>query len=268
MIDQGKHNILGVQVNAVDYAGAVSRIVDAAHNARPLAVSALAVHGVMTGAMDQAHRYRLNSFELICPDGQPVRWALRILHGIKLPERVYGPNLMLDVCRAAANEGLPIFLFGGTQETLDVLSKNLTGKFPSLKIAATRPSKFRKLDQAEWRDLAVEVKASGAKIMFVGIGCPRQEIFAYEIRQAVSMPTLAVGAAFSFHAGTLPQAPPMMQRYGLEWLYRLIQEPRRLWRRYLFLNPAYLTLLGLQKFGVHRIEASPLKPPTTELLYG
>ena len=268
MIDRGKHNVLGVGVSAVDYTAATARIVDAAHRREPLAVSALAVHGVMTGALDPAHRYRLNRLDLVCPDGQPVRWALNLLHGAKLTDRVYGPRLMLEVCRAAADEGLPIFLFGGSAETLEALQARLKKEFPTLAIAGVRPSKFRRLEPAEWDELMTAVRASGARIMFIGLGCPRQEVFAFEARNALSMPALAVGAAFSFHAGDTPQAPPAMQRWGLEWLYRLVQEPRRLWRRYLLLNPAYVTLLALQRLGVHRIQSDDLDPPASELLYG
>jgi exopolysaccharide biosynthesis WecB/TagA/CpsF family protein len=112
------------------------------------------------------------------------------------------------------------------------------------------------------------VRNSGARILFVGLGCPRQEVFAFEARDAVSMPTIAVGAAFPFHAGALAQAPPLMQRWGLEWLFRLVQEPRRLWRRYLLLNPAYLTLLALQKLSLHNVKSHELDPPDTQLLYG
>ena len=268
MIYKGKHTVLGVQVDAVDYDAAVSKIVDAAHDRRPFAVSALAVHGVMTGVMDKAHRYRLNAFNLICPDGQPVRWALRWLHGVQLPERVYGPNLMLEVCRAAEAQGLPIFLFGAKASVLEVLSANLLRQFPKLKIVGTRASKFRQLDDVEWENLVAEVRSSGAQIMFVGLGCPRQEVFTFEVRNLVSMPVIAVGAAFNFHSGLLAQAPSAMQRYGLEWLFRLLHEPKRLWRRYLLLNPAYLTLIGMQKLGVHRIDSASLKPPPSHVLYG
>jgi exopolysaccharide biosynthesis WecB/TagA/CpsF family protein len=267
MIYKGKHNVLGVRIDAVDYEGAVARITEAAHAGKPMAISALAVHGVMTGAMDKVHRHRLNEFDLICPDGQPVRWALNLLHKTKLKDRVYGPNLMLDVCRASAEQGLPIFLFGGSEELLTTLSSKLLEKFPNLKIAGTRASKFRKLNDVEWKELIAEIKASGAKVLFVGLGCPRQEVFTYEIRKEVSMPTLAVGAAFNFHSGLLPQAPPRMQKLGLEWLYRLIQEPKRLWRRYVLLNPAYLTLLGLQKLGVHKLDEN-CDAPDSMVLYG
>jgi N-acetylglucosaminyldiphosphoundecaprenol N-acetyl-beta-D-mannosaminyltransferase len=268
MIDAGKHNVLGVGIDAVDYDGVVARVLQAAHERRPLAVSALAVHGVMTGALDEAHRYRLNQFDLVCPDGQPVRWALRLLHQVRLPDRVYGPRMMLEICESAADRGMPIFLFGGDESLLEMLRNGLTARFPKLQIAGVRASKFRTLTSEEWDDLGHEVRDSGARIMFVGLGCPRQEVFAFEFREAASMPVLAVGAAFSFHAGRLAQAPPFLQRCGLEWLYRLTHEPRRLWRRYVFLNPAYVALLALQKVGLRRPSTAVCEPPQTPLLYG
>jgi N-acetylglucosaminyldiphosphoundecaprenol N-acetyl-beta-D-mannosaminyltransferase len=268
MIDLGKHRILGVGIDAVDYSAAVDRVTRAAHAGQPYAVSALAVHGVMTGAMDRTHRYRLNRFDMIVPDGQPVRWALRWLHGAKLPDRVYGPNLMLEVCRAAAEQELPIFLFGGKPELLEALSQKLLEKFPNLKIAGVRASAFRKLTPEERDQAAADIRASGAKIVFVGLGCPRQEVFSFEMRELLGMPSLAVGAAFNFHAGLLPQAPPALQKRGLEWLYRFVQEPRRLWRRYLLLNPLYLTLVGLQFLGLKDLGRDLGEQPREELRYG
>lgn len=268
MIDLGKFNLLGVNVHAVDYEAAVQKIVDAAQNRRPFGVSALAVHGVMTGVMDDEHRYRLNSLELIVPDGQPVRWGLNLIHKTRLKDRVYGPNLMLETCRAAAEQGIPIFLFGGKQELLDDLSTQLTEKFPTLKIAGMRASRFRTLSAEEKQDVIEEIQASGAAITCVGLGCPRQEVWAYEFKDHLRMPVLAVGAAFNFHAGQLDQAPPILQKYGLEWLYRLIKEPRRLWRRYLILNPYYVTMLVCQWFGLKKFDPQSAKSPSSEILYG
>jgi N-acetylglucosaminyldiphosphoundecaprenol N-acetyl-beta-D-mannosaminyltransferase len=266
MIDNGKHSLLGVNMNAVDYEGAIERIVKAAKEGKPMTISALAVHGVMTGVLDKEHKYRLNDFDLLCPDGMPVRWGLNLLHKAKLPDRVYGPNLMLKVCERAAKEGLPIFLFGGTEKMITLLKEKLTEKFPAIQFAGVRYSAFRQLTPQERDDLAKEIVASGAKITFVGIGCPRQEVFAFEMKPLLPMPQLAVGAAFAFHAGLLPQAPPAWQARGLEWLYRLIQEPKRLWRRYLYLNPLYLTLLAGQRLGLYR--GSSMHRPTNELRYG
>lgn len=265
---QGKFNVLGVMIDAVDYATATSQIVEAARGRRGFAVSALAVHGLMTGVLDKIHRHRLNRFDLLAPDGQPVRWALNGLHRAGLAERVYGPNLTLEVCRAAADASLPIYLFGGSRELLDRLQANLRARFPNLRIAGARESRFRRLSVEEKHELIREIKESGAAMTFVGLGCPRQEVFAYELRDALGMPLLAVGAAFNFHAGMLSQAPGFMQRRGLEWLYRLWIEPRRLWKRYLLLNPLYLTLLFLQWTRLRTIDPHTTVEPQGELLYG
>lgn len=268
MIDLGRHSILGIRINAVDYEAAVDRVVVAAKQSQPLAVSALAVHGVMTGALDREQRYRLNKLDLIVPDGQPVRWGLNLLHSAKLRDRVYGPNLMLEICRRAARENLPIFLFGGDEEMLSALAVSLQADIPGLQIAGQRASRFRALSTTERQQLVDEIRASGAKIAFVGIGCPRQEVFTYELRDDVGLPLIAVGAAFAFHAHLLQQAPSWMQSRGLEWLYRLIAEPKRLWRRYLYLNPMYLTLLALQAVNIYSIDPNDTRVPQHELRYG
>lgn len=268
MLDRGRHNLLGVGINAVDYEAAVSAILDAARERKPLGVSALAVHGIMTGVLDREHRHRLNQLELIVPDGQPVRWGLNLLHGTRLRDRVYGPNLMLRTCEAAAQQGLPIYLFGSTESMLADLKQRLLEKFPGLKIAGSEPSRFRTLTPAERNEIVERIRQSGAAITFVGLGCPRQEVWAYEFKDLLQMPVLAVGAAFAFHAGQLSQAPPLMQRFGLEWFYRLTREPRRLWRRYLYLNPYYLWLLFLQKTRLRKFDLQDTIPPRKEILYG
>ncbi len=268
MIDHGTRNVLGLPIAAVDYDAAVARVIAAGKRNTTYAVSALAVHGVMTGVLDEAHGYRLSQFEMLVPDGQPVRWALRWLHGLSLPDRVYGPNLMLRTCEAAANEQLPIFLFGSTQQTLDLLSANLKEMFPDLIIAGFHPSQFRQLSEPEKHNVVEQIRNSGAQICFCGLGCPRQEVWAFEYRKALSMPILAVGAAFDFHAGTLAQAPPWLQRNGLEWAFRFLKEPSRLWRRYVYLNPLYLSLILLQWTKLRRRDTANNRPPVEELRYG
>jgi exopolysaccharide biosynthesis WecB/TagA/CpsF family protein len=268
MLDFGKKNILGIGIDAVDYESAVEKIIVAAKEKRPFAVSALAVHGVMTGATDKTHRYRLNKLDMVVPDGQPVRWALNYLHGAKLSDRVYGPTLTLKVCERAAVEGLSIYLYGSQPEVLEKFSENLCEKFPKLKIAGSQPSKFRQVTEEEQIEIAETIKQSGASIVLVGLGCPRQEIFAFENREIVSMPLLAVGAAFDFHAGTLPQAPEFFQKRGLEWLYRLVQEPKRLWKRYATTNPLYVWMIMLQFFGIKDLSKQKMIPPTEQMRFG
>lgn len=273
MLDYGKHSVLGIGVNAIDYEAAVDQIIARAKSQHAMTVTALAVHGVMTGVFDSEHHYRLNQFDLVCPDGQPVRWALNLLHanrftGAKLGDRVYGPELTLRLCRSAAENEVPIYLFGATEEMLTRFAQKLGERFEGLRIVGTRASAFRQITPRERDQLAAEIVASGAKMCFVGLGCPRQEIFAYEMREHLQMPLIAVGAAFAFHAGMLEQAPPWMQRAGLEWLFRLTREPGRLWRRYLYLNPTYVTLLTLQKIGLYRKTLEDGTPPQKEVLFG
>jgi exopolysaccharide biosynthesis WecB/TagA/CpsF family protein len=260
MIDKGKHSVLGVMVDAVDYEAATSKVLAAAHDRQPLALTALAVHGVMTGVADRAHNARLNSFDLVTPDGQPVRWGLKVLYDIALADRVYGPTLTLHVLERCAAEGLPVYFYGSTAATLDKLADKLHSMFPALKIAGSEASKFRTAADGEDRQIADRICASGARTLFVGLGCPRQEVFAYAMRPLLCMPILAVGAAFDYHAGLLRKPPAWMQRYALEWLWRLGLEPARLWQRYLILNPAYLARLSVQKVGLWR--ATP--PPPTD----
>jgi len=267
MIDAGKGNILGVEVSVIDYDAALEAIFDAAHSGKALKVTALAVHGVMTGALDHEHRWRLNRFDIVTPDGQPVRWALNLLHGTRLRERVYGPALMGRVCKRAAREGLSVFIFGSRPEVLETLRTELIKLAPGLVIAGARGSLFRPTTPAEKAEIENEIRASGASIVLVGLGCPRQEVWTHEYADAIGCPILAVGAAFDFHAGTLKQAPTVLQNLGLEWFYRLLREPRRLWRRYLLLNPAFLTLLACQALGVMSF-ADKGSPPTNAMNYG
>lgn len=246
MIDRGKKSVLGVGISVVDYRGAVAAIMSAARARRAFSVSALAVHGVMTGALDATHRFRLNRLDMVVPDGQPVRWALNLLHGEKLADRVYGPTLMLRLCEAAARDGVPIYLYGSRPEVMQMLRRNLTTQFPELRIAGSSTSRFRQVDDDQNAEIIGDIAATGAGLVFVGLGCPRQEVFAFENADALSCPVVAVGAAFDFHAGTLAQAPRWMQDHGLEWLFRLRHEPRRLWRRYAVLNPLFCWNIALQ----------------------
>jgi exopolysaccharide biosynthesis WecB/TagA/CpsF family protein len=258
VIDKGKHNVLGVMVDAVDYDAATEKVITAAREHKPLALTALAVHGVMTGVQDEAHNRRLNSFDVVTPDGQPVRWGLKVLHGVALDDRVYGPTLTLRVLARCADEGLPVYLYGSTDDVLARLVAELSRMFPALKIAGMEASKFRGVEPGEDAEIAARVTASGARLLLVGLGCPRQEIFTYAMKPLLDMPLMAVGAAFDYHAGLLRKPPPWMQRYALEWLWRLGLEPARLWRRYLILNPAYLARLGAQK--THLWKATPPAP--------
>ncbi len=220
----------------------------------------------MTGVFDSVQRYRLNHLDLAVADGQPVRWALNFLYSTGLPERVYGPDLTADLLARAEKEGLPVYFYGGTQEILDRLCTNLHRRFPGLRVAGAVPSKFGRVSKEAADETAAGIRESGARIVFVGLGCPRQEVWAYEFAPRLSLPVVAVGAAFPFLAETLPQAPKWMQDRGLEWLFRLWTEPGRLWRRYLILSPPYFLLAFCQRLGVQFSPEGQL--PQAEVLYG
>ena len=258
-----KASILGVLVDATTYEQVVSAVIDAAKQGRAMTVAAAAVHAIMVAVQDAQFRYRLNRFDFVTPDGQPVRWALRWLHGLRLPSRVYGPTLTLHLCRAAEDQGVRVCFYGSRPETLAALRDNLQRDFPRLQIVATEPSVFRRLTEEEQCALYARITASQAQLVFVGLGCPRQEIWAYEARDRLNMPIVAVGAAFDFISGSKPQAPEWMQNRGLEWLFRLTHEPGRLWRRYLLLNPLYLILLALQylKLKNHPVQGEVVELP-------
>lgn len=268
MLDFGKQNVLGIGVSAVDYDSATEKIVRAAADREPFAVSALAVHGVMTGALDEVHRHRLNNLDLVVPDGQPVRWAMKWLHKVSLPDRVYGPELTLRVCERAAAEGLSVYLYGSRSEVLEKLTDNLQQKFPCLRIAGSQPSRFRQVTAEEQAAIVETIKASGASIVLVGLGCPRQETWVFEHRDLLSMPLLAVGAAFDFHAGIVPQAPTWIQRRGFEWLFRFAQEPGRLWKRYTVLNALYILFVALQFARLRTLALEDTVSPKTQMRFG
>ena len=238
-----KHDVLGVQVSAVDYDQAVEVITSAAKCRQPSVVSLHAVHALVTASRNEELRQAVNEFQLLAPDGQPVRWALNCLHALRLKDRVYGPELMLRLCERAAEEGIPIYLYGSSQTVIDALQQRLVQRFPRLLIAGAESPPYRELTPEEDDDVVRRVNSSGAGILFVGLGAPKQDLFAHAHRDRIDAVQVCVGAAFDFHAGTKAIAPPWMQKHGLEWLFRLTQEPHRLWRRYLVTNSLFVSKL-------------------------
>ena len=268
MINHGKHNVIGINVSALDYEQAVARIIGSAKAGKACATTALAVHGLVTGSRNPEHRHRLNRFDLVVPDGQPVRWALSLLYRINLPDRVYGPKLTLLLCQAAAKEGVAVFFYGSTQVVIDNLCSRMRALCPGLQIAGATASEYRRLTSSERDVLLNRIRSSGARLLFAGLGCPRQEVFAYEMSRNLSLPIVAVGAAFDYYSGLLREPPQFIQRAGLQWLYRLLQEPRRLWKRYLVTNSQFLILLCLQVVGLWRPDPLRSQEPATELRFG
>jgi N-acetylglucosaminyldiphosphoundecaprenol N-acetyl-beta-D-mannosaminyltransferase len=204
-------------------------------------LTAAAVNLVMSARDDPATMRAVLDATLAVPDGQPLVWALRLL-GNHRATRVYGPDLMAHHCAHAATTGTPIYLYGGrSAEALELLRTRLSERFPGLRIVGGWSPPFRPLTAEERERVAGEIDSSGAQVVWVGTGQPKQELWMHEMRPLLQAPLLVgVGAAFDFHAGIVSQAPSWMQRSGLEWLYRLSREPRRLWRRYASQNPRFV----------------------------
>src|SRR5215218_6162028 len=256
-----RYSVAGIMISAATYESATATVMAAARAGRTLLLSATPVHAVTLGATEPLLGQRYNQFDLLVPDGQPIRWALRLLHGVDLPDRVYGPTLMLRVCEEAAQTGDGIYLYGSRPDVLDRLRRNLVERFPGLRISGFRSPPFRPTTPEEDADDVRDIQESGARILFVGLGCPLQDHWAFEHRERLPLPMLCVGAAFDFHAGMVRQAPPWMQRRGLEWVFRLTMEPRRLWRRYATSNPQFVLLLARQWLGLTMARGShPANP--------
>ena len=234
-------DVVGVPLGVTDYEQTL-RWIDAmvAERLRGY-VCVCNVHTVMAAREDPELRAALLSSSLNVPDGQPLVWAMNAL-GHSLEDRVYGPELMARACARAASTGQRFYLYGGRdQGALDQLALNLRTRFPGVMIVGGYSPPFRPLTGEEQAVIAAEINESEADVVWVGIGVPKQEKWMAMLRPQLEAPVLiGVGAAFDFHAGLVPQAPPWMQGAGLEWSYRLAQEPRRLWRRYLRYNPRFV----------------------------
>jgi len=231
--------ILGTRVHASSYADATEAVLLWAKVGASKYVCATGAHGVIDAQDDPSFQQVLNEADLNVPDGMSLVKALRKL-GLEDASRVYGPDLMLHVCRAASKAGVPVALYGSRQATLDVLKERLPQLAPGLKIACAILPPFRALTGEEDEAFVQQIAASGARIVFVGLGCPRQERWCAEHKGCIPAVMLAVGAAFDFHAGQLRQSPAVLQRLGLEWAYRLAMEPRRLWKRYTRVVPRFM----------------------------
>lgn len=252
-LDRERHNlgsipyrrVLKTRVDATSYEDACNRIQAWAEAQRSCYVVAANVHVVMTAYFDPAYHQVLEQAALVTPDGMPLVWGLRWL-GVTQQPRVYGPDVMLAWCKRAAQEGIPIYLYGGTEATLQTLSATLQRQCPGLPIAGTHAPPFRALSPQEEADDVARIHQSGARVVFVGLGCPKQEQWMH--RQVGDFPgvMIGVGAAFNFFSGEVSQAPRWMMALGLEWLYRFSQEPQRLWRRYLLNNPLFVLIFAMQ----------------------
>ena len=243
--------VIDINISETSYEAATRQIQSWARAGESRAVYAANVHVIMEAHDDVKFRKILNRADLIAPDGMPLVWMMR-LKGVKSQQRTYGPTLMLRVLEMAAREGIPVGFYGGMPTTLVRLVKRMKTIHPGLQVSYIFSPPFQTLSGEETMQIRQEINSSGVRILFVGLGCPRQEIWIDGQRDCLLAVMIGVGAAFDFHAGAKPQAPAWMQKIGLEWLFRLLTEPRRLWKRYLYHNPRFVflaiaELLGLSK---------------------
>lgn len=231
--------IFNVAVDVVEWSNAIDRIFEWADQRRSRTVCACNVHSLITARRLAAHAEAIRAADLVTPDGSPVAWLLR-RRGYSRQARIGGPDLMWVCCERAARLGTEMFLYGSTPEVLDQLRQRLLAEFPGIKIVGMFSPPFHELSSAEDAQVVEAINRCGARIVWVGLGCPKQEAWLKAHRGVVNAVMLGVGAAFDFHAGTLKRAPGWARRIGLEWLHRLLQEPRRLALRYLVTNSIFV----------------------------
>lgn len=243
-----RRRILGIGVDATSYEDATRRVMEWAHKGESRTVCLGVVASVMEARESARYRAALESADLVTPDGMPLVWMLRGL-GARPASRVYGPDLTLAVLWAAQDAGVPVGFYGSTEEVISRLTAEVRRRFPRLKVVFREAPPFRALSAEEDARVVDAIKETGARILFVGLGGAKQDLWMDEHRGRVAAVMLGVGAAFDFLAGTKPQAPRWMQSSGLEWAFRLATEPRRLWRRYLRHNPRFAWLAVKQIIG-------------------
>jgi N-acetylglucosaminyldiphosphoundecaprenol N-acetyl-beta-D-mannosaminyltransferase len=247
-------NVLGVGISVINLPTALTAIGDAVCARRKGYICVTGVHGVMEAQEDAALRHILNQAFLCTPDGMPMVW-MGWLRGHREMSRVYGPDLMLEVCAWSETSGCRHFFFGGAPGVAEQLHDNLTKRFPKLQVVGCYTPPFRALNAGEQMQLQETIRASRPDILWVGLSTPKQEKFMAEFLPRLDVTLMVgVGAAFDFHSGRVKQAPRWMQRSGLEWFFRLYCEPKRLWKRYLKNNPVFAWKIFWQFTGLKKYE--------------
>ena len=245
-------NVLGVGISVLNLNSALDAIAAAVRERRKGYICVTGVHGVMEAQADENFKTILNRAFLCTPDGMPMVWAGK-LAGHKEMRRVYGPDLMLDVCAWSEPSGAKHFFYGGADGVAELLAQKLKEKFPKLQTVGTFTPPFRALDEIEVKNLQAQIRAAQPDILWVGLSTPKQEKFMAEFLPKLDVTLMiGVGAAFDFHSGRVKQAPRWMQRSGLEWFYRLCSEPRRLAKRYFRNNPLFVVKFFLQLAGLKK----------------
>ncbi len=252
MSSQLEHrSILKMRVDATSYFDATERIISWAKDGQSEYVCVANVHMAMEVYDDPNFAQLVNEAALVTPDGMPLVWGLRAF-GLQQASRVYGPTLTLHVCEAAAKQGVPVGLYGGTPESLVAFTQFLHDRFPGIQVVCQISPPFRPLSAIEDATYTQQIVESGAHILLVGIGCPKQERWMADHWKQIPAVMLGVGAAFDFHSGRVKQSPSWLQKVGLEWAFRLFMEPNRLWKRYFKHNPRFVVFFAQQYLGLRK----------------
>jgi N-acetylglucosaminyldiphosphoundecaprenol N-acetyl-beta-D-mannosaminyltransferase len=253
-LDSRREAVLGAPVNALSWTEAIDCIFRWAQRQESRTVCICNVHSVITALQNLSHADAIRSADLVTPDGGPIAWMLR-RKGHDGQERINGPDLMWACCQRAAEFGTEMFLYGGTPATLGRLEESLRREFPGINIVGAYSPPFRRLTTDEDAAVVNMINSSGARIVWVGLGCPKQEAWMHAHRGRVAAVMLGVGAAFDFHSGAVRRAPLWMQHNCLEWLHRLSQDPRRLAMRYLMANSMFVLAALLDSlFPQHQVD--------------
>jgi N-acetylglucosaminyldiphosphoundecaprenol N-acetyl-beta-D-mannosaminyltransferase len=240
--------VLNTRVDPTSYIEATDQIANWAASGESRYVCVANVHMIMEAYDSPEFQAIVNQADLVTPDGMPLVWMLRRF-GYPHQQRVYGPDLTIWIARKAAAAGIPVGLYGGAPDTLQDLKKSLEKKISGIQIDYAYSPAFRELTVEENKQIVSDINNSGIRILFVGLGCPRQERWMAAHIGHIHAVMLGVGAAFDFHAGKKAQSPAWIQKIGMEWFFRLITEPRRLWYRYLYNNPRFVFLAARQLLG-------------------
>jgi N-acetylglucosaminyldiphosphoundecaprenol N-acetyl-beta-D-mannosaminyltransferase len=233
--------VLNVPIAAATFSQAVQHLAGLIESGQGGYVCVTGVHGVMESQRSPEVMAAHRNASLCTADGMPMVWAAKYV-GLHEAERVYGPDLMLALCEVAASKGWPMYFYGGAPKTPELLAARMTERYPALQVAGCYSPPFRALDESEKVDIADAIQASKARLVWVGLSTPKQELWMTDmVKRLDSVLLLGVGAAFDMHTGNIRQAPRFIQRCGFEWLFRLCIEPRRLWRRYLVNNVSFLS---------------------------
>ena len=246
-------HVLGIRVHAVQIPDVIAKIEawiqrrDACHF-----IAVTGMHGVMEAQHDAAFKVVLNSADMVVPDGMPLVWLGR-LRGLRLPRRVYGPELMLSVCQRTAVSGVRHFFYGGAPGIPEKLAENLRSRFSGLQVVGTYSPPFRPLNPGDEQEIVDVINAAAPDVLWVGLSTPKQEKWMHAHRDRLRVPVLVgVGAAFDINSGMKQQAPAWMREHGLEWLFRLFQEPQRLWRRYILYGSEFIFYVTLELLGLRK----------------